>query len=82
MFADDWALVIQCITFEEGQHILEEDLKKIDTYFKFCRLIINPAKTEVSAFYLNNREAERLLVVNFNGCTIKHNFHPKYLGLL
>ena len=65
MFADDWAIIIQCKTFEEAQLILEEDLKTIDKYFKSYNLLLNPSKTEVCAFHLNNIEAERKLEINF-----------------
>jgi hypothetical protein len=81
MFADDWALIIQCKTFEEAQLILEEDLKTTDKYFKFCNLLLNLSTTEVCAFHLNNREAERKLGINFDGHILKHSFHLKYLGM-
>jgi len=81
MFADDWALVVQCKTFEEAQQILAQDLKIVDDYFKSCRLTLNASKTEVCAFHLNNKEANRKLEVIFKGEILKHNFHPKYLGV-
>jgi len=81
MFADDWALAIQCKTFEEAEKILQDDLRKVDDYFKKCRLIMNPSKTEVCAFHLNNKEANRKLQVIFNSEILHHNFSPKYLGI-
>ena len=64
MFADDWALVVQCKTFEEAQHILAQDLKIVDDYFKSSRFILNASKTKVYAFHLNNKEANRKLGSN------------------
>lgn len=82
MFADDWVLVFQCKTFEEAQSVLEEDLKIVNDYFKSARLIMNPSKTEVCAFHLNNKEADKKLKVVFNGIELFHNFKPKYLGVV
>lgn len=81
IFADDWAIAIQAKTFEEAQIILENDLKTIENYFIENRLKMNPNKSEVCAFHLNNKEAARELIVYLNGIKIRHNFHPKYLGI-
>ena len=54
----------------------------IEEYFKNARLIINPLKTEVYAFHLNNKEAERKLQFIFKGEELRHNFKPKYLGII
>lgn len=81
IFADDWAISIQARTFEEAQKILEDDLNIINNYFTENRLKMNPNKSEVCAFHLNNKEANRELLVNLGGTTLRHNFHPKYLGI-
>ena len=65
MFADDWVLIVQCKSFEEAQTILENDLQIVNEYFCSARLLINPTKTEVCAFHLNNKEAERKMEVSF-----------------
>lgn len=81
IFADDWAIVIQCKTFEEGQETLEQDLKLINDYFTENRLKMNPSKSEVCAFHLNNKEVNRKLEVKLQDVILSHNFHPKYLGI-
>jgi hypothetical protein len=81
IFADDWAIAIRAKTFEEAQSILEDDLQIINNYFTENRLKMNPSKTEVCAFHLNNKEAKRELVVKLNGIKLYHNFNPKYLGI-
>ena len=43
--------------------------------------MLNTSKTEISAFHLNNKEANRKLKVVFHGETVKHNFTPKYLRI-
>ena len=68
---------IKLSLFEEAQSILEEDLKKVDEYFKSARLIMNLSKTEVCAFHLNNKEADKKLKVVFNGTELYHKFEPQ-----
>ena len=53
----------------------------MDSYFKRWRLCLNPLKTEVSCFHLNNHQKSRVLHVNLNGNPLKHNFQPVYLGV-
>ena len=81
MFADDWVQIVKCKSFEEAHKILEEDLKIVDDYFRSTHLLLNPNKTEVSAFHLNNKEADRQLQVSFGNQILNHNFKPKYLGI-
>ena len=53
----------------------------MDKYYTEWRLKPNPTKTEVAAFHLNNKEANRSLVVHFKGVLVSHNRSPKYLGV-
>ena len=41
----------------------------------------NTDKTQVTAFYLRNREAKRSLKVSWNGVDLENTTHPKYLGV-
>lgn len=41
----------------------------------------NPKKTESISFHLNNKQANYQLKVFFCGKAVKHNSHPKYLGV-
>ena len=59
LYADDLALLIQCKSFQEAETILNEDLKVIISYYSSWRLKVNPSKSIVSVFHLNNREATR-----------------------
>lgn len=61
--------------------ILTNDLKIMSDYFYKWKINPNLSKTEVCAFHLNNRQADRELQVQFNSMTIKHNPSPKYLGV-
>ncbi|XP_055714426.1 uncharacterized protein LOC129808680 [Phlebotomus papatasi] len=80
-YADDLALAVQSESLTEIEEILESDLSILSTYFRRWRLQPNPAKTEACAFHLNNREAHSKLNVCFEGSTINHVEHPKYLGV-
>src|SRR5436190_14972230 len=50
-------------------------------YFKTWKLQHSPAKTEVTAFHLNNRRANYKLNISFDGTPLPYNEFPKYLGV-
>ena len=49
--------------------------------YQSWRLKLNPSKTEVCAFHLNNKLANKELNIMFNCLKITHNRNPKYLGI-
>src|SRR3978361_488584 len=81
MYADDLAIAFQHSDFEEIERTLAADLSTMDSYLKRWRLCLNPLKTEVSCFHLNNHHKSRVLHVNLNGNPLKHYFQPVYLGV-
>lgn len=80
-YADDEVLVYEADSFNELENVLTADLEVMSKYYKDWRLTPNLAKSEVSVFHLNNREADRTLNVSFNGVRLWHNPNPVYLGL-
>jgi hypothetical protein len=82
MYADDLAVAYQGKSFEEGQKVLESDINVIFNYYISWRLKPNPSKTVVSAFHLNNAEANRSLIVYHNGIQLNFDSCPRYLGIL
>ena len=46
-----------------------------------CSLRANPDKTQVTAFHLRTREANRSLKVSWNGVDLENTTHPIYLGV-
>ena len=80
-YADDWAIATRDSSFENTEEILTDDLAKMNNYFKQWRLKPNPNKTEVTCFHLNNKMANRQLRVYANNQLLRHNNHPKYLGV-
>ena len=81
LFANDKALAIQTQSFEAAETILESDLRIMDQYYSDWRLKPNPNKTEVAAFHLNNKAANKELAVYFKDVKLAHNTLPKYLGV-
>ena len=81
LFADDKVLALQTQSFEAAEMILERDLMTVDEYYTDWRLKPNPNKTEVAAFHLNNREANKQLKVRFKDVQLCHNSTLKYLGI-
>ncbi|XP_037051003.1 uncharacterized protein LOC119084960 [Bradysia coprophila] len=51
-------------------------------YFGKWRLKTNVSKTVSCVFHLNNQQATRQLKLRMNGRKIKHEKHPKYLGVI
>ncbi|KAI5742795.1 hypothetical protein M8J77_011427 [Diaphorina citri] len=81
MYADDMTYAVQGNNWQEMESKLEDDLDHLFTYLKRWRLQPSLSKTEVCCFHLYNLEAERKLNVTVGNYTLKHNFHPKYLGV-
>ncbi|KAI5747757.1 hypothetical protein M8J77_018197 [Diaphorina citri] len=81
MYADDMTYAVQGNNWQEMESKLEDDLDHLFTYLKRWRLQPSLLKTEVCCFHLYNLEAERRLNVTVGNYTLKHNFHPKYLGV-
>lgn len=80
-YADDWVLATQHRSFEETEDVLTSDLASLGTYFRRWRLKPNPNKTETACFHLSNRAASKQLQVQFEDTLLRHNDHPKYLGV-
>ncbi|XP_063620938.1 uncharacterized protein LOC134793329 [Cydia splendana] len=81
LFADDLALTSQEKSFEEVESCLAEGLESLSAYYRENQLRPNPAKTQVCAFHLKNRQATRQLNLLWEGCRLDHTFAPKYLGI-
>uniref|UniRef100_A0A803SZ68 Reverse transcriptase domain-containing protein n=1 Tax=Anolis carolinensis TaxID=28377 RepID=A0A803SZ68_ANOCA len=81
IYADDLGLTTQAKDFETVEKQLTNALKDLSSYYKENHLKPNPSKTQVCAFHLRNREANRKLKVTWEGQELEHCFHPKYLGV-
>lgn len=81
IYADDLALTVQTVDFEEAEQVLTTALGTLSDYYKKNHLKPNPQKTQVCAFHLRNRQAGRKLKVSWEGTELEHCFTPKYLGV-
>ena len=56
-------------------------LDQLTPYYEENHLRANPSKTQVCAFHLRNREANRQLQVTWSGTPLEHCEYPVYLGV-
>jgi hypothetical protein len=83
-YADDIAVAYQAKTFDECENNLEADIEVLNQFFhRWCLQPNpgNPGKTEMCVIHLKTHAANKQLDVMFNGTSIKHVDHPKYLGV-
>lgn len=74
--ADDIALTYRIKDLGQAETTLTEDLASLCSYFNTLRLKPSESKTEVCAFHLNNKQANRKFTVQCNDCTLRQNKHP------
>ena len=60
---------------------LTNALQQLNEYYKNSKPRANPSKTQVCAFHLKNRYANKKLNIPWNGKQIQHCAHPVYLGV-
>ena len=73
IYADDMCLTTQQKTFEQVEtKSLASGLNELGAYYKENHLRPNPAKTQLTAFHLKNRHADRKLNVTWNGTKLDH----------
>ena len=81
IYADDLCITAQYPTFTEVEDTIEEALSELTQYYRNNSLRANPDKTQVTAFYLRNREVKRSLNIAWNGVDLENTAYPKYLGV-
>ena len=81
IYADDLCIASQCDTFEGVEASLSSALEGLIPYYASNHLRANPDKTQISAFHLKNRVANRQLKVTWYGKAIQHTPNPVYLGV-
>ena len=78
IYADDLCITAQYQSFKQVEKAIEEALDNLTTYYQVNSLRANLEKTQVTAFHLRNKEANRLV---WNKTELEHTTHPKYLGV-
>ena len=64
--ADDLCITAQYSSFTEVERTIGDELDTLTQYYRSNSLRANPDKTQVTAFYLRNKEAKRYLKVVWN----------------
>ena len=82
IYADDLCVTAQAYDFGEIEVTLTKALAGLTTYYEENQLRANPAKTQVCAFHLINREANRTLDITWSGTKLPNSLNPVYLGVL
>ena len=67
--------------FEQVENTLDSGLNELGAYYKENHPLANPAKTQLTAFHLKNRQADRKLNVTWNGTKLDHTHSPVYLSI-
>ncbi|KAJ8367020.1 hypothetical protein AAFF_G00333780 [Aldrovandia affinis] len=78
---DDLCITAQGTDFISIEETLKDALSGLTTYYEVNHLRANPAKTQVCAFHLRNKEAKHQLNVSWCGTPLSHSEHPVYLGV-
>lgn len=72
----------QSDSFEDIENVLNEDLRKLSSYFKDLRLKANPGETIHCVQHLTNQLSNRKFKLQMDGKVVEHDPNPKYLGTL
>ena len=81
LYADDLCITAQYSSFTEVETTIGDAQEELTQYYRSNSLRANPDKTQVTAFHLRNKEANRSLKVEWNMTKLENTPHPKYLGV-
>ena len=81
IYADDLCLATQTQDFKTAEKRLTRALASWTEYYHLNSLNANPAKTQVCAFHLNNRQADYKLNIEWNGEKLQNDRFSVYLGV-
>ena len=81
IYADDLCVTAHYSSFTEVETTIGDALEELTHYYRSNSLRANPDKTQVTAFHLRNKEANRSLKVEWNRTKLENTQHPKYLGV-
>uniref|UniRef100_A0A3Q2XML3 Reverse transcriptase domain-containing protein n=1 Tax=Hippocampus comes TaxID=109280 RepID=A0A3Q2XML3_HIPCM len=77
LYVDDLCIASQKSTFEAVEVSLSNALDLLIPYYSINHLRANPGKTQICAFHLKNREAERKLQISWYGKRLQHTSYPE-----
>ena len=80
IYADDLCVTAQYSSFTEVETTIGDALEELTQYYRSNSLRANPDKTQVTAFHLRNKEANRSLKVEWNRTKLENTPHPKIIS--
>ena len=81
IYAEDLCITFQESSFEAAEQNLTDSLTLLTEYYAMSHLKTNASKTQVCAFHLRNREANRPLRVTWSKTPLEYHPNPLYLGV-
>ena len=81
IYADDLCIATQAKDFTIIEERLNKALEDLTKYYEKWFLNANPRKTQVCAFHLHNRLANRTLNIKWGDRNLESNKFPVYLGV-
>ena len=81
IYADDLCVTAQYSSFTEVETTIGDALEELTQYHRSNSLRANRDKTQVTAFHLRNKEANRSLKVEWNRTKLENTPKPKYPGV-
>ena len=81
IYVDDLCVTDRYSSFTDVKTTIGDALEELTQYYRSNSLCANPDKTQVTAFHLRNKEANRSLKVEWNSTKLENTPHPKYLGV-
>ena len=81
IYADDLCVTSQYSSFTEVETTIGDALDELTQYYRSNSWRAKPDKTQVTAFHLRNKEANRSLKVEWNRTELEIIPRPKYLGV-
>ena len=81
IYAEDLCVTSQESSFEAVEQNLTDSLTLLTEYYAKNHLKPNASKTQVCAFHLRNRGANRPLRVTWSGTPLEYHSNPLYLGV-
>ena len=79
IYADDLCVTAQYSSFTEVETTIGDSLEELTQYYRSNSLRANPDETQVTAFNLRNKEANRSLKVEWNRTKLENNNNNIYL---
>ncbi len=79
--ADDLCIITQSSSFKTIEEKLTRALSSLSVYYNKWHIKVNPTKTQVFSFHLNNQQANRKPKITWENKELENHSYPVYLGV-